>query len=280
MATPALNDGLTAQLDETARSWLQSARDEVQKDPARLPVLFPQLPRRLGRKAFTSGIVQMDGSRIDLGAWRSCDAGALMLLLEARPTAEVLLDLYHHGDMEEKAMLMRSAAVLPLGTWTTDLLGEAQRTNTVNLFEAMVCDSDLLCRALASEELPDFGQEDFNRVLLKQAFMGLPLARVLGAEAAANAELSRMLQDLATEREAAGRGVWPDTNTMIARAPTAGSIGRLAGALEHGDDQHRLAAARGLQHCDHPLLREVAAARLEREPRESIRKALSEALER
>ena len=55
----------------------------------------------------------------------------------------------------------------------------------------------------------DFGEPDWNRLILKLAFIDLPLRRAFDAERHANTELSRMLQGLATEREAAGRSVTP-----------------------------------------------------------------------
>src|SRR5262249_12698298 len=133
--------------------------------------------------------------------------------------------------------------LLPIGALTTRLFGEVQRTNVVLHLEAAVCDGDLFARAVGAA---GFDQAAANRLLLKVAFLDLPLARLFGAERHANAELSRMLQDLATEREAAGRAVWRDTWRLIGRAPCPGTAARLIGGLEHGDDGVRLAAAEGL----------------------------------
>jgi hypothetical protein len=83
-----------------------------------------------------------------------------------------------------------------------------------------------------------------------------------------------MLQDLATEREAAGRAVWRDTARLIGRAPCPGTTARLVGGLEHGDDGVRLAAAEGLLAMRRGELAAFAAERLPREPREAIRAVL------
>ena len=174
-------------------------------------------------------------------------------------------------------MVMRVLALRPVTKATIDLLGEAQRTNTVTHFEAAVCDSNLLARALGCGR-DDFTVEDTNRMILKLAFIDLPLARVLDAAQHANVELTRMLQGLATEREAAGRSVWRDTNRLIARAPGDGTLARLAGGLEHGDDGTRLAAAEGLAHVHNDQLRAFARERLGREPRPEIRAAIESAL--
>ena len=140
-------------------------------------------------------------------------------------------------------MLLRSLSFLPLGDATRRLLVEVLRTNVVLHLEAAMCDQDVLARALAAGIVDaDTG----NRLLLKFAFVDMPLERAFGAEAHASAELSTMLQDLATEREAAGRAVWRDTWRMLGRAPCPGALARLIGGLEHGDDGVRLAAAEGL----------------------------------
>jgi hypothetical protein len=83
-----------------------------------------------------------------------------------------------------------------------------------------------------------------------------------------------MLQDLATEREAAGRAVWRDTWRLIGRAPCPGTVARLVGGLEHGDDGIRLAAAEGLLALGQAELVPFAAERFAREAREPIRSLL------
>jgi hypothetical protein len=74
--------------------------------------------------------------------------------------------------------------------------------------------------------------------------------------------------------------VWADTNRMIAQAPTAGTLARLIGHLEHGDDRHRLAAAEGLAVAlADPGVAALIEERHTREPRDDVREALERALE-
>lgn len=274
MASPAC---VVETLSVEAQQWLAEARSQVAADAARsVPICLPQLPRRIGRSTFTTGLFESEDRRVDLGSWRRCDAAALLLLESACAAGDAIVQSYWRGDLEEKAMVLRTMACRPIDASTVTLLGEAQRTNNVDHFAAAVCDSNLLARARQHES---FGVEGANRMLLKLAFLDLPLERVLDAGALANPELSRMLQDLATEREAAGRRAWRDTNLMIARAPTAGTVARLAGGLEHGDEAHRLSAARGLRHLRDSILSEFARERLGRERVAEIRDALCSALE-
>jgi hypothetical protein len=250
---------------------------------AALQAALPALPRRVGRDPLSPELALEGDCAVDLGAWRACDAAALELLHAADAGDEALRELHAHGDIEERAMVLRALACRPVSAGTVLLLGEVQRTNVQSHFEAAVCDSNLVSRALGRA---GFAQTDLDRLVLKAAFLGIELARLIDVQRHANPELSRMLQDLATEREAAGRAVWRDTARLIARAPTAGTLARLIGGLEHGDDGTRLAAAEGF---DVLLSRDGAhraefslylRERLPREPRADIRAALERALAR
>lgn len=262
---------LAERLGPELTAELTPLRDEIAADRGQLPVFFPGLPRRAGRETVGGGLVDLGPGRVDLDAFRRCDLAAAWLLLSVEATAAELRDLMAHGDLEERAMLLRTAHVRPIDDVTIEFLGEAQRTNIVLHVEAAVCDGDLVPRAIGQ---PEFDLATANKLILKYAFLDLPLARALGVLEQANEELSRMLQDLATEREAAGRAVWRDTWRMIGRAPTAGSVARLIGGLEHGDDRVRGAAIDGLLALDRQDLRPFAAERLEREPRPELRERL------
>ena len=271
-----------------APAWLNHALNEALGDPERLKVLWPQIPRQLGRQALVQGaedrVETLEHGLVNLRALRVCDAAACVLLEaglgEDTEAADAMLDdLYSHGDMEERTMALRAAACRPPTTGATRLLHEVQRTNMVVHVEAGVCDTDHVARTLRAKT-PGFGIEDFNRLMLKLAFQGLPANRVLGAEEFANADLSSMLQGLATEREAAGRSVWSDTVRFGARAPAPGTLARVLGGLEHGDDAQRLAAAESVVHLrDHrELWLPLVEARIPREKRPEIAAALRHAL--
>ena len=240
-----------------------------------LATAFPALARRLGRTGL-AGRVYADGVRADLGAWRRCDAAGALLLAAADPVEdERVVDLFRHGDLEERTVLLRAAVVRPLSKATSDLLDEVQRTNVVAHLEAACCDGNLLVRALDGGLL---SRERFDRLVLKLAFLDLPLARLDGVRARPSTELTRMLLDLASEREAAGRPVWRDTLRMAAGAPTPGTVARVLGGLEHGDAGWRLASAEAFATLARPDLAPFARERLAREARADVRAALERAL--
>lgn len=269
---------LAERLGPDTTAVLRTLAADVRSDRTRLPVVFPGLPRRvgkspIGRDPVSQGRTALGPGAIDLGAFRSCDLAAAWLLLEVAATDAELRDLYAHGDLEERAMLLRAMHLLPIGPLTVELLGEVQRTNIALHLEAAICDGDLFARTVGQ---PGFDVDAANKLILKYGFLGLPLDRVFDAVRHANATLSRMLQDLATEREAAGRGVWRDTWELIGHAPTQGTVARLIGGLEHGDDGVRRAAAKGLAALGRKDLCTYVLERLPREPRADIRTLLQQ----
>ncbi len=273
-----LDSHLQGSLSAEAAAWLSTTEARVGRDPAALPAVFPSLARQLGRTQLTPEIIQEPNFIVDFGAWRTCDAGGLALIRSATPDDAQLIDLFLHGDFEERTILLRSLACLSIHEATIQLLGEAQRTNTQVHFEACVCDSDLVARAIDAQ-LPTFQAVDGYKVLLKAAFVGVRLQRFFGIERHASSELTRMVTGLATEREAAGRPIWADTNRVIARAPIEGSLARIRAGLEHADPEQRLAAAEAVAILGDAELIAAAAARLSDEKRPDIRAALQTAID-
>lgn len=271
---------LDAAWTESSRAWFDKARERIDARGAdALPVLFPALARTFGRGPLTSDPALMrlddDGLRVDLSVWRLCDGAGLALIHATSPSDEMLVDLYLHGDHEEKTIVLRALGVLPITPATTQLLGEVQRTNNVTHFESAVCESNLAARACGRH---GFELDDFNRLLLKVAFLDLRLSRVFDALRHANEELSIMVEGLATEREAAGRHVWFDTNRVIACAPSPASRDRLRAGLSHELVEHRLASAEALSTLRDAELLDAGRARLDTEPDDAVRAELERAL--
>jgi len=261
-------------------AWWADARERAQREgPGALPVLFPALARRLGRGLIGGGLTAeptlAENARaavVDLDAWRVCDAGGFHLIRHCGEiSAAQIVDLFLHGDFEERAIVMRAQGLRPVDAATTELFGEAQRTNTATHFEALACENNLAARACGTDR---YTLDDVNRLVLKAAFLDVPLARFFETEDHANTELSRMLQDFATEREAAGRPVWADTDRLLGLAPTRGTLLRLVGALEHGYDTRRRLAAEALVRMERPDLADLVRDRAAREPVAEIRELL------
>lgn len=274
---------LDSVLDADAKAFLAQAKAKLQADGANaLPVLWAQLARRIGREPLSGARTDLEGGIVaDLAAWRACDAAGLVLLQVTEVDDDLLVDLYLHGDLEEKTIVLRCLNLLPITAATLRLFGEVQRTNAAVHFEAGALDSNLVVRALREGgDDAGFTRDDFHRMVLKGAFLDLPSWRMFGALDEADPVLSEMLRDYATERESAGRSTWIDTDRFLGRAPVAGTVARLLGGLEHGDDSTRLAAAEGLLALGRADLAPYAKERLDREPREQVRTLLERIIAR
>ena len=272
---------LSKALDAEALAWIETAKAQLdEKGQGHLAVLFAQLARRTGKQPLLETgpgqFVDHDAAQVDLGMWRTCDAVGYVLVQHAGADDDTLVDLYLHGDFEERIAALRALALLPVTRATVELFGEVQRTNTVAHFEAGALDHNLAVRAMAEGgEDAGFTRDDFHRLILKAAFLDLPLGRMQGAFDEVDAPLAVMLQDFATEREAAGRPVWVDTWRVLGRAPCEGAQARILGGLEHGSDPVRLAAAEALRDLNAPELSTYAASRLPREPVQAVKDILA-----
>lgn len=178
-----------------------------------LEIHLAGLPRKVGRDLVDAGVEQAGEGRVDLSAWRVCDLLAADLLLRLPAGQGLLEKLYFQGDAEERRMVLRSLPFTADERAAIRLMEEAHRTNDEVLFESGTLDSDLAARKLDDDA--------FNRVVMKCAFMGSPKERLLGWERRGNPALSLMLFDFMTEREAAGRPVWPDTLALCGLAPSS-----------------------------------------------------------
>lgn len=278
MVTLDIEPRLSGVLDDRARQWWNRTGTRLRAEgKAILPLLFPALARSIGKHALGGGRQESGEAKVDLDRWRACDAAGFVLVRQSGAGDTDLADLFRHGDFEERTIVMRCLGLLEVRPVTAQLFGEAQRTNTQTHFEACVCDSNLLARAIGRCGIT---RQDAYRILLKAAFVDLPLARFFDILDHASPELSRMVVGLATEREAAGRAVWADTNRVIAKAPVEGTTARIGKGLDHADERHRLASAEALMDLADPELLALAEARLAREPSARVQAALERALSR
>ena len=142
---------------------------------------------------------------------------------------------------------------LPVDDAVRSLLLAAHRSNDQVLFESGLLDHDLAARALTTP--------DFDNVVLKVAFLSLPLARLVGWEGRAHEGLTGKILDFADERTAAGRPIWEDGLQLAARTPMPGVRERVLADLEHLDVERRRAAVRAALRLGHEP---AVAAALER----------------
>jgi hypothetical protein len=143
------------------------------------------------------------------------DVGRLLLLaralacLEPGEHAAFVDGMYRRGDTRERQAVLAALAALPSPARFVATAVEACRTNVVPEFEAIACDNPY--------PADHFSDLQFNQMVLKALFVGVPLARVVGLAERAGDELERMVEDFARERRAAGRPVPPDVALVRTR---------------------------------------------------------------
>jgi hypothetical protein len=158
--------------------------------------LYTAASRHLGTTAFTpAGDVPLPASAAGyvFDVWAREDAGRLALLLarhgagrHAASFSEDVEACYHEGDAREQRSWLRGAGLLPDPSQYLPLAIDACRTNILPLFEAIACENPYPAR--------HFPERNFNQLVLKALFNGVALARVVGLETRANADLTRMAE--------------------------------------------------------------------------------------
>jgi hypothetical protein len=222
---PSVTAEVAAVLDSVARrrlaagavGWFAGA---AEAGPAAFLEAFTVAGRRFGK-----GPVDLDGAErarlreagVDwpLEGWGRDELGRIALIVAAAgrwsgpALVETLEAAYRQGDNRERQAVLRALPFLPDPEPFLPLAIEACRTHVQPVFEAIACENPYPAR--------HFPEANFNQMVLKALFVGVPLDRVLGLARRVTPELVRMAADFASERRAAGRPVPPD-------------IGRLAGA--------------------------------------------------
>lgn len=235
-------------LDAAARAWLDEAVARIADRPTAVRTLFPAARRRCGR------------ARLD--AHWTVDEAARVVLLAAlpwggQPLADELAGLFRHGDPAEQRAVLRALPLfadseagddvqVPLGELALPLVREALRGN----------DSRLIVAALGpygAARLPD---AEYRQAVLKCVFSEIPLDRISGLGARADAELARMLADFAHERVAAGRDVpadiWPVVRAFPAVDHLADKLSAETGAAAPERRDAAVRAWRGLRQARAP----------------------------
>jgi hypothetical protein len=145
--------------------------------------------------------------------WTLVDCARVALLLHAlelRPEGEhavTVLKLFEAGESGEQVSLLRTLSLLPGPERFVQTGLQACRTNTKDVFEAIVCENPY-----PAAHFPELG---FNQAVMKAVFLEVSVRRIEGLEPRITPELQRMAGDYASERRAAGRVVPEDIGYII-----------------------------------------------------------------
>ena len=178
--------------------------------PAKDWVLKVPADDRIALLAAFSGAARAVGKEplpvTDRGTWGTDEVARAALVVRGQASVSPE-ELYDRGDNRERQAVLRALALLDEPERFLPLAIEACRTNVLTIFEAIACENPYPAR--------HFPELNFNQMVLKAAFNGVALARVVGLSSRLNAELARMASDYASERRAAGRSVPADLGLVM-----------------------------------------------------------------
>jgi len=212
---------------------------------------------------------------LPLSHW-GADEAARALLLRALPHLpadeyrQLALQCLELGDSREQQSWLRALSLLPQPERFVAAAIDACRTNILQVFEAVACENPYSAR--------HFPELNFNQMVLKSLFMGVALARIEGLRSRLNSELSRMADDYASEREAAGRALPADIWLALAPFASAAALPRVLRYLAEGSSDHRAWAAMGLGWRGGPDARAALQVRRDKESDPRVREAIEGAL--
>jgi hypothetical protein len=239
---PGLTEESRIWLKNTLRRLTTAVRDDE------LLTAYTAASRRLGKET-----LQLDeGERthlaelepgLSLDHWGADEIGRAILLLSIShlPGTEyvaLVTRCYENGDSREQQSWLRSLYLLPHREEFCLQAIDACRTNILQIFEAIACENPYPARF--------FPDGNFNQLVLKSLFSGIRISRIVELESRLNPDLSRMADDYASEREAAGREVPSDIWLVLAPRIGENRLPRVQRYLRHENPEHRYWAAMGL----------------------------------
>lgn len=180
---------------------------------------FAAAARRLGKATLTTtadedAALARLGITWPLGGWGLDELGRVALLLSAAARLDdarlerLVEDCYSHGDVRERQATLRALPLLPAAERFLPIAVDACRSHMQPVFEAIAGENPYPATCF-----PDL---NFNQMVLKALFTGVALARIVGLSDRVTPELTRMADDYASERRAAGRTVPADIG-LVAR---------------------------------------------------------------
>lgn len=257
--------------------WLDDVIASTAAGPAGALRGFVAATRQVGRDlvaAPAGAVLHGPDDEITVAGWSADTAArvAILCALDRHGHAAAAADTLHReGDNREKAAIVRALCLLEHGGAVVELALDAGRTNDTTLFGALATDNPYPAR--------HYPELEFNKLVMKAAFVGAPIERIVGLDRRANPELSRMAMEYIDEQQSARRRFPPAMFLAIAPHPGPGSVGRLIGYLGHAIAENRLWAARALARARDdqatPFLRERASIERNADVREAIAAALS-----
>jgi hypothetical protein len=208
-----LRQWLERTLQAEAAQWL-GAQIEHQRealDERRLGMALGLVGRRIGRAELSLSAADLAAAQALRSGWQpqtwGTDEAARVALMLATWTGDeeafaACVDrLCVTGELTEHVACLKGFAVFPAPARLLGRAREAVRSSVQPLFEAIACRNPYPADHL--------DEAAYNQMVVKCAFSGVPIGAIAALDERRNDDLIRMMRDLVSERQAAGRAL-PD----------------------------------------------------------------------
>lgn len=207
-------DVVQKRLMEPARVWfLAKYRDLT---PTNFASAYAGAGRRLGDspvKLSREEVANLEALGLEKPEnWPLRDLGRAALLLRGCGLVDrgeqpaFVKKLFQKGDNAEREALLKTLSMLPDAERFLETATDACRSHVQGVFEAIACENPYPARFF-----PDL---NFNQLVLKAFFTEVRVKRIVGLSQRLSPELTRMANDYASERRAAGRSVPKDLDQV------------------------------------------------------------------
>jgi hypothetical protein len=255
-----LSAWLGPRLDPEAQSWLSDRCAAVAGgDKKSLFLAFGMVPRKVGK----DDLQLTDEEKFaaakarpawDPSGWTVDQAARLFLVLsfpapEAGPFVAVMDQLFAAGEVHELVALYQGLPLYPHQSAFQWRCAEGQRTNIKSVFLAIAHRNPY-----PSEQL---NEDQWNQLILKSLFIGVPLDPIIGLDRRANAKLAKILVEFAQERWAAKRPVSPELWRCVGPFAEDAGLTALEKVLSTGTELERQAAVLALRSCPNPAAQQL-----------------------
>ena len=254
---------LAMRLDPVAAAWVRDRQGAIRLgDKKGLYLAFGMAPRKVGKSDLGLTEDELRAAREIRPGWNpngwSVDQATRTLFLLTLPTMEassltaILDQLFSAGEVGELVAMYQSLPLLPYPKAHVLRAAEGIRTNIKAVF----------CAVAHRNPYPaeQFSEDQWNQMVLKCQFIGVPMSPIVGLDQRANASLSSMVVDFVHERWAAKRSIAPDMWRCVGPHADARGLADLKTVLTTGSPVERHAAALALSQCPDPAARTILAS--------------------
>ena len=253
---------LAMRLDPVAAAWVRDRQGAIRLgDKKGLYLAFGMAPRKVGKSDLGLTEDELRAAREIRPGWNpngwSVDQATRTLFLLTLPTMEassltaILDQLFSAGEVGELVAMYQSLPLLPYPKAHVLRAAEGIRTNIKAVF----------CAVAHRNPYPaeQFSEDQWNQMVLKCQFIGVPMSPIVGLDQRANASLSSMVVDFVHERWAK-RSIAPDMWRCVGPHADARGLADLKTVLTTGSPVERHAAALALSQCPDPAARTILAS--------------------